>query len=348
MIISRTPLRVSFFGGGTDHPSWFKHHGKGAVLSTSIDKYVYTILRPLPPIFDFKYRVAWRMLEQVNTVDEIQHPVVREVLRNYAPDTSIGYELAYNADLPARSGLGSSSAFSVSALHALKTHLGEVPDKMELALEAIRVEQDFLKEPVGSQDQTAAAFGGLNRIDFNADGTLDVCPVDVSPKRKQAFDDHLMMFFTRFTRSASDIEKKKIDNFEAKKNQLNRMYDMVAEGCNILEDRNLPLSDLGELLDEAWKAKRSLSKAVSNGPIDGLYRCAMEAGAYGGKLLGAGGGGFVLMMVAPERQDAVREAICNHELEPGRYATEVRFCMENEGSQIVLHKPELNEKFLPC
>lgn len=345
MIITRTPLRVSFFGGGTDHPTWFKAGHKGAVLSTSIDKYVYMILRPLPPIFDFNYRVAWRILEQVATIDEIQNPVVREVLRHYAPDGGTGYELAYNADLPARSGLGSSSSFSVSALHALKTHLGHAPGKMELALDAIRVEQEFLKEPVGSQDQTAAAFGGLNRIDFHADGSLTVEPVDISPKRKAAFERHLMLFFTNFTRSAGDIEKKKIENFSAKQVQLERMYDMVGEGVAILEDRNVPLADFGRLLDEAWQAKRSLSESVSNGPIDRLYAAAIEAGAYGGKLLGAGGGGFVLIMAAPDKQDDVRKAVTALELEPGKAPIEVRFALEANGSQVVLHKPELNEKF---
>ena len=345
MIITRTPLRVSFFGGGTDHPTWFKAGRKGAVLSTSIDKYVYMILRPLPPIFDFNYRVAWRILEQVATIDEIQNPVVREVLRNYAPDDGIGYELAYNADLPARSGLGSSSSFSVSALHALKTHLGQIPTKMELALDAIRVEQEFLKEPVGSQDQTAAAFGGLNRIDFHADGTLSVEPVDMSPKRMAAFGSHLMLFFTNFTRSAGDIEKKKLANFEAKKAQLERMYDMVGEGMHILEDRNVPLSDFGHLLDESWQAKRSLSDSVSNGPIDRLYDTAIAAGAYGGKLLGAGGGGFVLLMVDPDKQEAVRKAVTSLELEPGKSPIEVPFAMERDGSHVILHKPELNERF---
>lgn len=340
MIITRTPLRVSFFGGGTDHPSWFQAGNKGAVLSTSICKYVYTILRPLPPIFDFNYRVAWRILEQVNTIDEIQHPVVREVLRNYAPKDGAGYELAYNADLPARSGLGSSSSFTVSALHALNSHLGNKTDKAYLTREAIRVEQDFLKEPVGSQDQTAAAFGGLNRIDFEANGDVNVTPVDISPRRKQAFEDHLMMFFTRFTRDAGNVEKSKIENFEKKKAQLEKMYSMVAQGNEILENRNVPLAEFGKLLDDAWTAKRSLSEAVSNGPIDEMYDIALRAGAYGGKLLGAGGGGFVLFFVAPEKQDAVKSAITSYELEKGKYPVEVPITLDSTGSEIILHNKE--------
>lgn len=335
MIIARTPLRISFFGGGTDHPTWYKAGNNGAVLSTSIDKYVYTILRPLPPIFDFNYRIAWRILEQVKTVDEIQHPVVREVLKNYSPGDGVGYELAYNADLPARSGLGSSSSFSVSALHALFHHLGRETSKAILTREAIRVEQDFLKELVGSQDQTAAAYGGLNRIDFKGNGDIVVDPVDISPKRKAAFASHLMMFFTGFTRDAGAVEKKKVGNFEANRKQLERMYQMVGEGTEILEDRNVPLAEFGKLLDDAWLAKRTLSDGVSNGPIDTIYAAAINAGALGGKLLGAGGGGFLLFFVQPEKHGSVRAALKQCKGEGGRSPVEVPIAPEDGGSQII-------------
>lgn len=337
MIIARTPLRVSFFGGGTDHPTWYKAGNNGAVLSTSINKYVYTILRPLPPIFDFNYRIAWRITEQVQTVDEIQHPVVREVLKHYAPDDGVGYELAYNADLPARSGLGSSSSFSVSALHALFHHLGREVSKDILTQEAIRVEQDYLKEPVGSQDQTAAAYGGLNRIDFKQNGDILVEPVDISPKRKAAFASHLMMFFTGFTRDAGSVEKKKVENFDAKRAQLERMYTMVEEGNEILENRNTPLAEFGLLLNDAWMAKRSLSDGVSNGPIDTLYAAAIGAGALGGKLLGAGGGGFLLFFVPPEKQDAVRIALAACRGEGGKSPVEVPIAPEEGGSHVIFH-----------
>lgn len=340
MIITRTPLRVSFFGGGTDHPVWYQAGNPGAVLSTSINKYVYMILRPLPPIFDFNYRVAWRILEQVKTIDEIQNPVVREVLRNYAPSDGTGYELAYNADLPARSGLGSSSSFTVSALHALNQHLEHETSKAYLTREAIRVEQEFLSEPVGSQDQTAAAYGGLNRIDFRQNGDIDVEPVDISPRRKALFQDHLMLFFTRFTRDAGKIEADKVQNFDAKAQQLNKMYGMVEKGCEILEDRNIPMIEFGKLLNEAWQSKRSLAASVSNPAIDRMYDVSIEAGASGGKLLGAGGGGFLLLFVSPEKQQKVRQAIATYDVGGGIRPIEVPFGLDSTGSEVILHNRE--------
>jgi D-glycero-alpha-D-manno-heptose-7-phosphate kinase len=346
MIIVRTPLRVSFFGGGTDLPSWFKHHGKGAVLSTSIDKYVYLTMRPLPPIFDFKYRVAWRMLEQVATKEEIQHPVIREVLKHYTNAGNDGFEIVYHADLPARSGLGSSSAFTVAALHALCQHNGMATPKMFLAKEAIHVEQELLAEPVGSQDQTAVAFGGLNRIDFHPSGDLSVEPVDISPRRLAEFESHLMLVFTGFTRDAGAIEKSKMENLSAKTAQLNRMYDMVAEGQAILEDRTAPIANFGRLLDQAWRSKKQLSNAVSTGPIDVAYQTAIEAGAYGGKLLGAGGGGFLLFFVAPEKRRHVASALSRVELQPGKRAIEVPIALESTGSTVILHDRQLYANYV--
>ncbi len=341
MIIVRTPLRVSFFGGGTDHPTWFKHHGPGAVLSTSIDQYVYITIRPLPPIFDFKYRVVWSRLEQCNTIDEIQHPVVREVLRHFAPDCADGYEVVYHADLPARSGLGSSSAFTVAALHAMFRYRNQDSDKMRLALEAIRVEQELLGEPVGSQDQTAVAFGGLNRIDFNADGSLLIDPIAIDPRRKAELDDRLMMFFTGFTRDAGGIEKTKIDTFRNRTAEMARLYGMVDRGRKILENPFSSLDDFGALLHEGWQYKKALSSAVSSGPIDALYAAALQAGALGGKLLGAGGGGFLLFYVPPDRQDAVKQALAGL----GAGATHVPIHMEEEGSTVVLHRPDLTMNY---
>ena len=345
MIIVRTPLRVSFFGGGTDHPSWFKHHGPGAVLSTSIDKYVYITLRYLPKVFDFRYRVSWRIVEQTQTIDEIQHPVVREVLRHYAPPGDMGYEIAYNADLPARSGLGSSSAFTVAALHALLQHEGKPFDKKSLAMEAIRVEQELLQEPVGSQDQTAVAFGGLNRIDFKADGDLVVAPVNVSLVRREQLERHLMMFFTGFTRDASSIEKVKTQNFSDRRGQMERLYALVEEGQNILQREGRSLNDFGGLLDEAWQQKKSLAKGVSSGPIEQLYDAAIEEGAIGGKLLGAGGGGFLLFYVPLDRQEAVRERLQSMCLDHGGYPVHVPMRLERDGSQTVLFSPDLTANY---
>ncbi|AYV45935.1 kinase [Caulobacter flavus] len=345
MIIVRTPLRVSFFGGGTDHPGWFKHHGEGAVLSTTINKYVYITLRHTPPVFDFNYRVVWREIEQTRSVDEIVHPVVREVLRNYTSTDAPGYEIVYNADLPARSGLGSSSAFTVAALHALWHNSGEEVSKMRLAREAIRVEQDLLKEPVGSQDQTAVAFGGLNQIDFGKDGGLTVSPIQVSGDRMRHLEDHLMMFFTGFTRDAGSIEKNKVENFANKREQMEKVYSMVAEGRRVLEDDRVSLLEFGDLLDQGWRAKRSLATGVSNGPIDQAYELARQAGAIGGKLLGAGGGGFLLFFVPPDRRAAVAEAMSRFEFQPGRSTVEVPFRFEDLGSSVVLHRPELTSNY---
>jgi D-glycero-alpha-D-manno-heptose-7-phosphate kinase len=347
MIIVRTPLRVSFLGGGTDHPSWFKIFGPGAVLSTSIRQYVYITLRRLPPIFDFKYRVAWRKIEQTQTLDEIEHPVIREVLRHYAnqDNDQLGFEVVYHADLPSRSGLGSSSAFTVAALHAIHRQRGLEVSKHMLAREAIRVEQDLLQEPVGSQDQTIVAYGGLNRIDFAADGGLSVESIDMSPRRKRMFEDHLMLFFTGFTRDAGGVERTKIQNFSNRRAQLDRLYAMVGEGQAILENQNTPLADFGALLDEAWRQKKALSDVVSSGPIDTLYDAAMKAGALGGKLLGAGGGGFLLVYAAPENHPAIRAALTRIELARGVYACETPLRLDENGSEVVLYNPDLTANY---
>jgi D-glycero-alpha-D-manno-heptose-7-phosphate kinase len=345
MIIVRTPLRVSFFGGGTDHPGWFKVFGPGAVLSTTIDKYVYITLRHLPNIFDYKYRVAWRMLETTNTIDEIQHPVIREVLRHYAPNDGNGYEISYNADLPARSGLGSSSAFTVSALHALLQHQQMSFTKMSLAQEAMRVEQDLLGEPVGCQDQAACAFGGLNRFEFKADGRLEVSPIRTSLYRRQMLQKHLTMYFTGFTRDAGAIEKSKVDAFGDRRTQMERLYELVSIGQDILEKEDKPLEDFGALLDDAWSQKKALSKSVSNGPIEEMYEAARAEGAIGGKLLGAGGGGFLLLFTPPERQAAVRERLEGLRLANGKAPVCVPIRLEDEGSSTVLFSPELTANY---
>ena len=345
MIIVRTPLRISFFGGGTDHPSWFKTYGPGAVLSTTIDKYVYITLRHLPAVFDFNYRVSWRMLEQAATIAEIQHPVVRAVLTHYTDPDDAGYEIAYNADLPARSGLGSSSAFTVAALHALMRHQGKTVSKMSLAQEAIRVEQEYLQEPVGSQDQTAVAFGGLNRIDFEANGDLGVRRLELSLNRQMELESRLMMFFTGFTRDASAIEIAKVQTFGDQRERMEKLYKMVGDGEAILLDEGSPIDDFGRLLHEAWVEKRGLSAGVSSGPIDRMYNTALQAGALGGKILGAGGGGFMLLFVPPEAQPEVLFAMSNLKLDDVRRPIHIPFRFERDGSQVVLHQPQLTANY---
>jgi D-glycero-alpha-D-manno-heptose-7-phosphate kinase len=340
MIIVRSPLRVSFFGGSTDHPSWFERPEPGAVLSTTIDKYIYVQLRRLPAVFDFNYRVAWGILEEVKTLNEIQHPVVREVLRYYAGAEETGYEVIYNADLPSKTGLGSSSAFTVSFLHAFFGNQERLCSKPLLAREAIFVEQKLLKEAVGCQDQIAAAYGGLNRIDFSATGDHRVTPLHIPAARRIELEDSMMMFFTGFTRSSEEIERRKIAKFLERTVELRAIYETVNEGERILVDSARPIAEFGELLHHAWMVKRKLDDSVSNTFIDERYESARKAGALGGKLLGAGGGGFLLMFVPPERRPGVMDAMGG--------LTYVPLRMERDGTSIVLYNPELTSNYVPA
>lgn len=340
MIIVRTPLRVSFFGGGTDHPAWFSRNEPGAVLSTTIDKYIYVQLRRLPALFEFNYRVAWGKLEEVKTINEIQHPVVREMLRHYVEeiDYASGYEVIYNADLPSKTGLGSSSAFTVSLLNAYFGNRERFCSKAFLAREAIHIEQGILKETVGCQDQIAAAYGGLNRIDFEADGQFAVKPINITAARRKELESSLMLFFTGFTRSADSIEKLKIARYADKTAELRSIYAMVDEGERILVNKNRPIGEFGELLHHAWSEKRRLDESVSNAFIDESYEAGVAAGALGGKLLGAGGGGFLLMFAPPEKHEAVKAAMEKLPFVP--------FQMERHGSSVVLYDPELTSNYL--
>ncbi len=340
MIIVRSPLRVSFFGGGTDHPAWLQRGEKGAVLSTSIDKYIYIQLRRLPAVFDFNYRVAWGMLEEVNTINEIQHPVVRAVLKQYAGENETGYEVIHNSDLPSKSGLGSSSSFTVSLLHAFFGNQEKLCSKKKLAREAIFVEQELLKETVGYQDQIAAAHGGLNRIDFSADGDYELTPILLPGARKAALEDSMMLFFTGFTRFAEEIEKRKVATFGDRTKELRAIYDMVGEGERILTDTSRNINDFGELLHQTWVNKKMLDPSVSNPEIDERYEAALKAGALGGKLLGAGGGGFLLMFVPPDKRADVITAM--------KGMTHVPLRMERSGSSVVLYDPDLDSNYLPA
>lgn len=337
MIIVRSPMRVSFFGGGTDHPTWFRSGEPAAVLSTTIDKYLYVTLRKLPNIFNFNYRVSWRIIEEVEKLSEIKHPIVRAVLENYGNDCDSGYEILYNADLPAQSGLGSSSAFTVALLKAYLGNAGKTGSKQFFAREAIRIEQDLLKEPVGSQDQIAAAYGGLNKITFGADDTFEVEPILISGERKRALNANLMIFFTGFTRSASLIESAKIANMNAKREEMHALYEMVLEGRSILEDPGRELSDFGRLLGDAWARKRALSVGVSNGGLDAAYDAGIRAGALGGKLLGAGGGGFLLFYVEPQHQEAVKAAL--------KPMINMPFGFESAGASVVMCDLDLQSNY---
>jgi len=323
MIISRTPFRVSFFGGGTDYPVWFREHG-GQVLATSIDKYCYISCRYLPPFFAHKSRIVYSRIESVDAAESIEHPAVRECLRFMRVEE--GLEIHHDGDLPARTGLGSSSSFTVGLLHTLNALREKMPAKMQLARDAIKVEQELIKETVGCQDQVTAALGGFNRISFRPDGGIVVEPVILPGPRLEALQSRLMLFFTGFSRHASVIAEKQVQATPSKRPELKRMGEMVDEALSVLGGDG-DLAAFGRLLHESWLLKRGLTADVSTGPIDAIYETARKAGASGGKLLGAGGGGFMLLYAEPERQPAVLEAL-DHLLH-------VPFRFESGGSQIV-------------
>jgi D-glycero-alpha-D-manno-heptose-7-phosphate kinase len=328
MIICRTPFRISFLGGGTDYPGWYRNHG-GAVLATTIDKYGYITCRHLPPFFEHRICLVYSKMEYCQTVDQIVHPAAREVLRYLKVDR--GVEIHHDADLPARSGMGSSSAFTVGLLHAIHAMQGRMVGKQQLMKESIHLEQEVLKEAVGSQDQVQAACGGLNHVTFQVNGEINVRPVTISQQRMTEFNSHLMLFYTGIKRTASNIAESYINGFDERKRQLRLMQHLVDEGLSIL-NADSDLSRFGELLHEAWQAKRSLSAAVSNPEVDGLYERARSAGATGGKLTGAGGGGFLLLFVPPDRQQEVREEL--------KDLINVPFKFDHSGSQIVYCEPD--------
>jgi len=304
MIITRTPFRVSFLGGGTDYPAWYKEHG-GAVLAATIDKYCYLTCRYLPPFFDHRFRIVYSKIENIRTLDEITHAAAREVLRFLGVER--GVEVHYLGDLPARSGIGSSSAFTVGLLHAVHALQGRSVRERQLATEAIHLEQEILRETVGSQDQVMAAYGGFNHVQFSAAGEISVRPVPISPERARQFSAHLMLFYTGIQRTASDIAGTYVPDIQQRGAQLHVIGDLLREGLSLLlGSQNIAL--FGKLLHESWRVKRDLSAAVSSTRVDAIYHDARTAGALGGKLLGAGGGGFILLFVPPERQaDVMRK-----------------------------------------
>lgn len=329
MIISRTPFRISFFGGGTDYPVWYEQHG-GSVLSTTIDKYCYISTRHLPPFFEYRYRIRYTAREEVQDISQIQHPSVKECLNYLRIDR--GMEMVHTSDLPARTGIGSSSAFTVGFLNSLYALQGKMVPKKQLALDAIHVEQNLIKENVGSQDHTASAFGGLNRIDFGGAEKISVRPIIMNPLRLKMFQDQLMFFFTGFSRSASEIAAEQIKKTPEKYSELMAMKAMVDRATDILSNEQAPLEEFGRLLDESWKIKRGLTHLISTNEIDAIYERGIRAGAVGGKLCGAGAGGFMLFFVPLEKQPQVREALKDLLFVP--------FKFENQGSQIIFHSPQ--------
>lgn len=328
MIVSRTPFRVSLFGGGSDYPKWFREHG-GAVVGFTIDKYCYLSVRALPPFFEHKHRIVYSRIELANSIGEIQHPAVRNILADLGH--SNGIEIHHHGDLPARSGLGSSSSFTVGLLNALHAMGGRMVSKGFLAREAIRIEQDVIRENVGSQDQVWAAYGGMNRIEFLRDGTFDVRPLIVDPTRRQELIGSFMLVFTGLSRLADGIAADKIANLDKRTAQIHRLTEMVEESTAILRGTR-PLSEIGHLLHESWQVKRELADSVTTPLVDEIYQAARDAGALGGKLLGAGGGGFMLFYVEPANRARVHERLSN--------LIHVNINIDQVGSKIVIYEPD--------
>lgn len=328
MIISKTPFRISFFGGGTDYPVWYQENS-GAVLSTSIDKYCYISVRYLPPFFEHKHRIVYSFIENVKNVSEIRHPVVKALLKLFKIDK--GVEVHHDGDLPAHAGLGSSSAFTVGMLNSLYALKGKIVSKAELAKQAIYVEREILKENVGSQDQIAVACGGFNKIIFQNDHNFKIEPVTLSGARLNQLQSHLMLVFTGLSRFASQIAGEQINNISNRKKELQAIQEMVDRAVVIL-NKNGDIANFGKLLHEGWQIKKRLSSKISNPLIDSIYETALKKGAVGGKLLGAGGGGFMLLFVPPERRKKVKEGLKN--------LLEVKFAFENNGSQVIYYNPQ--------
>ena len=331
MIITKTPFRMSFFGGGTDFSGFFNEHG-GAVLSTTFDKYAYVTVRNLPPFFEYKTHLTYSKEEKVNSVDEIQHPAIRNAMKWLGMEK---IRMTYEADLPARSGLGTSSSFAVGMLEAFYALKGKYADKKKLSDDAIYLERTLCAEAGGIQDQIAAAFGGFNRIDFSKDG-YTVNPVVMSRERKKELNDNLMLFFTGFSRFSSDIQKGTEKSMKEKTKELLEIYSLVDEAQKILSDNNADIDEFGKLLDYSWNLKRGISEGISTDSIDEQYKKAMDAGALGGKLLGAGGGCFLLFYVPKEKQKSVKNALKDQ--------MQVPFSFENEGTRIIYYAADDNEE----
>jgi D-glycero-alpha-D-manno-heptose-7-phosphate kinase len=327
MIITRTPLRISFFGGGTDLPDWYNTHG-GAVLSTTINKYLFISCRDMPPYWEFKNRFVYgAKTELVNSIDEIDHPAIREVLRFM--QIPYGIDMHYNTDIPARSGMGSSSAFTVGLLRALYGMEGKMVSDRRLATEAIHVEQELIGEAVGCQDQIATAFGGFNHIVFHEDGDFEVNPVIIPRSRLQELNDHLVLVYTGIQRIASKIEEKKIKQLGSHKTEMQTIQRYVDDALELLNG-NDPIEEFGRLLHETWQMKKKLSDDVTNDSLDELYKTCLSNGAIGGKLLGTGGGGFMLLFVKPQDRETMLKSLPNF--------IPVSFNFDTTGCQIIYYQ----------
>lgn len=333
MIITKTPFRMSFFGGGTDMESFFMENG-GAVLSTTFDKYCYVNVRHLPRFFDYSTELSYAKIERVTDVNDIQHPAIREAMKMLDMHE---IRLTYEADLPARSGLGTSSSFAVGMINAFYALKGKYADKKKLADAAIYLERGLCKEAGGWQDQIAASYGGFNRINFNSDG-YEVLPLIINPERKRQLNNNLMMFFTGFTRFSSDVQKANASNKADKVNQLKEMLALVDEAEKVLVDKQSDLDEFGRLLDHTWRIKRKTGNTVSTNSIDELYDKGLKAGALGGKLLGAGGGGFLVFYVEPDKQEKVKKA-----MEDLLY---IPFEFEDGGTRVIHYSPETYEPII--
>jgi len=329
MIITRTPFRISFFGGGTDYPVWYRQFG-GAVLSTTIDKCCYITCRRLPPFFEYHSRISYSKVENVVHNGEIEHPSARACLQHLGVNE--GVEIHHVADLPARTGLGTSSAFTVGLLLGLYALRDQMRDKHALAADAIQVEQQILKEAVGSQDQVSAAYGGFNRIIFNTDGSIEAKRILTSQDRLAVLQEHCALFFTGFARTASEIAKEQIRMTPHRKHELDTMFQMVNEAEAIVTNPRRSLDEFGHLLHESWQIKRTLTQSITNTNLDDIYEAGRSAGALGGKLLGAGGGGFMLFFIPPERRQALRLRLKNLLCVP--------LAFSSRGSHVIVYEPE--------
>lgn len=326
MIIIRTPYRISLFGGSTDYPAWYREHG-GAVISTTINKYSFLVLRKLPPIFDYKYRIRYYDRQETNSFEDIQVPVIREAIRHTGFDA--GLDITHHGDLPNRTGVGSSSSFTVGLLHGLSVLQNKNLTKRDLALDAINLEQNILGESVGSQDQVAASFGGFNKITFGGASEFLCSPMHVSKETLKELESWVQVFFTEQLRNASDIAEKKIENIKSKSVDLNIVKQITEEAEKILFSNNVTKpKELGKLMNEQWQHKKTIEKSITNNEIDEIYKKGIYAGAVGGKLLGAGGGGFMLFLTPPEHQKNVAHALG---------LKEVPIDFEYLGSQLIYH-----------
>jgi D-glycero-alpha-D-manno-heptose-7-phosphate kinase len=331
MIVTRAPHRISFFGGGTDYPSYYLEHG-GKVIGAAIDKYCYITCRELPPFFEHKHRIVYSKVETVKTVDEIVHPSVRETIRYMKIDS--GLELHHDGDIPARSGMGSSSAFTVCLLKTLYALKGRIISREELFEEAIHIEQDLIRENVGSQDQVFAACGGLNVIEFMQNGQIVPRPLIIPEKRLDTFRSNLMLVFSGISRYASEIAGEQIENTKKNIMSLHAMKGLVDDASSILASPEADLDDFGRLLHETWRFKKGLSSKMTNPVIDHIYETGMKNGALGGKLLGAGGGGFMLLYAKPEDQPRVKKALEKY--------IHIPFNFDFSGAEIVIYRPSYN------